>query len=757
MSGEWQSTACILCECNCGIVVQLDGRRLARIRGDKAHPGSQGYTCNKALRLDHYQNSRTRLTSPMRRRPDGSYEEIDWDTAIAEITAGFTHIGDVYGGDKIFYYGGGGQGNHLGGAYSGAFLKAIGSHYRSNALAQEKTGEHWVDAHLYGSHTRGEFEHAQVSVFVGKNPWMSQSFPRARVVLNEIAKDPERYMIVIDPVITDTAKMADFHLRVRPGTDAWCLAALASVLVQEDLCNEAFLAEHVHGVDAVRAALRDIPVGEYAQRCGVDEELLRGAARRIGSAESVAVFEDLGIQQAPNSTLCSYLNKLLWILTGSFAKRGGQHLHSTFAPLFRAGPAVGRTPVTGAPVIAGLVPSNVVPQEILTDHPDRFRAMIVESANPAHSLADSASCRAAFESLELLVVIDVAMTETARLAHYVLPAATQYEKPEATFFNFEFPHNTFQLRHPLLEPLAGTLPEPEIWARLVRALGVIGDADLQPLRDAANNGRAAYMQAFMEAVSTDPALAKVAPFVLYETLGPTLPDGLAGAAALWGLAQKTAAAYPEAVRRAGHADGNALFDAILQSPSGVTFTIHDYADDFELISHPDHRIALDIPEMLDDIRALVDTRPGLTTPEFPIVLSAGERRAYTANDIFRDPDWRKRDIDGALRVSIDDADALGLIDGGRARITTAAGTAEAGVEVSDTMLAGHASLPNGFGLDFTDDDGQVRIPGVAPNSLTSTGWRDAYAGTPWHKHVPARIEPLPAASPATLGSAVATP
>lgn len=85
MTGEWQPTACILCECNCGIVVQLDDRRLARIRGDKAHPASQGYTCNKALRLDHYQNSRTRLTAPLRRRADGSYEEIDWDTAIVEI------------------------------------------------------------------------------------------------------------------------------------------------------------------------------------------------------------------------------------------------------------------------------------------------------------------------------------------------------------------------------------------------------------------------------------------------------------------------------------------------------------------------------------------------------------------------------------------------------------------------------------------------------------------------------------------------
>lgn len=424
-SSDWLPTACILCECNCGIVVQVDDRRLARIRGDKAHPGSAGYTCNKALRLDHYQNNRARLSSPMRRRADGTYEEIDWDTAIVEIAEGFKQIRDTHGGDKIFYYGGGGQGNHLGGAYSGAFLKALGSRYRSNALAQEKTGEAWVDFQLYGGHTRGEFENAEVSVFVGKNPWMSQSFPRARVVLNEIAKDPGRSMIVIDPVVTDTAKMADFHLRVQPGCDAWCLAALAAVLVQENLCNEAFLAAHVHGVDTARAALQEVPVADYAQRCRVDEELLRAAARRIGTAASVSVFEDLGIQQAPNSTVCSYLNKLLWILTGNFAKKGGQHLHSSFAPLFSQ--VSGRTPVTGAPIIAGLIPGNVVPEEILTEHPDRFRAMIVESGNPAHSLADSAACRAAFQALELMVVVDVAMTETARLAHYVLPAASQFE------------------------------------------------------------------------------------------------------------------------------------------------------------------------------------------------------------------------------------------------------------------------------------------------------------------------------------------
>ena len=147
---RWQQTACILCSINCGIEVRLDGRRFERIRGDKAHPGSQGYTCEKALRLDHYQNGGKRLTSPLRRRADGTFEEIDWDTAIAEIAERFATIRDTHGGESILYYGGGGQGNHLGGAYSGSTRRALGSVYSSNALAQEKTGEFWVDGHLFG-------------------------------------------------------------------------------------------------------------------------------------------------------------------------------------------------------------------------------------------------------------------------------------------------------------------------------------------------------------------------------------------------------------------------------------------------------------------------------------------------------------------------------------------------------------------------------------------------------------------------------
>ena len=117
---EWKSTACILCECNCGIEVQLggdDGRRLVRVRGDDAHPSSRGYACEKPSRLDYYQNGPHRLTKPLRRNPDGSFEEIDWDTAIREVAARLAAVRDSYGGESIFYYGGGGQGNHLPGAY----------------------------------------------------------------------------------------------------------------------------------------------------------------------------------------------------------------------------------------------------------------------------------------------------------------------------------------------------------------------------------------------------------------------------------------------------------------------------------------------------------------------------------------------------------------------------------------------------------------------------------------------------------------
>jgi len=747
MSDDWQKTACILCGVNCGIEVKLDGRHIARVRGNREHVASHGYACEKAQRLDYYQNGKDRLTSPLRRRPDGSFEEVSWETAIREVAERFVHVRDTYGGASIFYYGGGGQGNHLCGSYGASTRRALGSVFSSNALAQEKTGEFWVDHMLFGTGLSGSYQHAEVAVFVGKNPWQSHGFQRARPILREIAADPNRALIVIDPRRTETAEMADYHLRVRPGTDAFCLSAILGVLVQEDLINHDFIRARSQNSDEPFAALKDVPVADYCGRAGVTEASVRDVARRIARASSVSVYEDLGIEQSLHSTLNSYLEKLLFAVTGNIGKPGAMNAGTSLTGMFGGALSSETSPVGGHRIIGGMIPANVIPDEILTDHPRRFRAMLIESENPAHSVADSARMREALRALEFVVVIDVAMTESAREAHYVLPASSQYEKWEATFFGAAFDTetqyaNTFTLRAPILDPIPGTLPEGEIHRRLVRAIGAMTDDDVAPLHAAAAKGRAAYANELMRVVSERPHLAEVMTVLLYETLGPTLGAGNENAASVWGIAHNFARRYPESLRRAGFSGegaelGDALFDAILKNRSGVVISIDPYAETWRRIH--ERTINLTIPELIPELKSLREEHPSCD-PEFPFVLSAGQRRSSTANTIIRDPQWRPKDPAGALYMNPADASALGVQSGGRVRIITKRASAESVVVLTDTMLPGHVALPNGTGLWYPDREGQEFQYGVAPNELTVTEDRDWFAGTPFHKHVPARIE-----------------
>ena len=755
---EWKSTACILCECNCGVEVQLggaDGRHLVRVRGDDAHPSSKGYACEKASRMDFYQNGPHRLTKPLRRRTDGSFEEIDWDTAIREVAQRFAAVRDAHGGESIFYYGGGGQGNHLAGAYGRATRTVLGSRYIASALSQEKTGEFWVANRMLGGYARGDFEHCEVGLFLGKNPWFSHGIPRARVTLREIARDPARALIVIDPRLTETAELADIHLRVRPGADAFLLAALIGVIVQEGLVANAWLSAHADGAAEVLPHFAQLSIPAYCAKSGVTQADVERAARRIAAAASVASFEDLGVQMNRHSTLVSYLHKLLMLLTGNFGKQGALYRPTAFVPLAGGGDGAAgaerRTPVTGARIIGGLTPCNAVPDEILSDHPKRFRALLVESGNPAHSLADSARMREAIAALELVVVIDVAMTETARLAHYVLPVSSQFEKTEATFFNFEYPENYFHLRRALLEPEAGLFAEAELHARLIEALGALPHEAIAVLRAAWQQGRAEFRAKFFAVTSANPRLMGVAPVLLYRAIGDLLPKGFAEAAGVWGLCQMAAQRHPEPLQRAGFAGSppeaaDALFDALLAQKSAVVFSVDDWDESFKRVQTHNRRIQLAIPELFDELDALADEPAPGPTAEFPLILSAGERRSFTANTIIRNPEWRTKDRGGALRMNPDDARRAGIDPGGLARITTRRGSAQVAVEISDRMQPGHVSLPNGQGMDFAGANGERVTTGVAPNELTHGADRDWLAGTPWHKHTPARVEAFPASA-----------
>ncbi|MEM6724503.1 MAG: molybdopterin-dependent oxidoreductase [Bacteroidota bacterium] len=751
-------SACILCSINCGIEITVDeNRQFTKIVGDKEHPFSQGYICQKATRLNYYQNQE-RLTSPLKRNGQGAFEPISWDQAIQEIADKFMDVRDTYGGDTIAYVGGGGQGNHFPGLFAAATRAALKTPYFYSALAQEKTGGFWVNGKLFGKQNviyEEPIDEADYVLIIGANPIQAHGVLRARNTINKISRNPDQTMVVIDPRVTETAKKADVHLQVKNGRDAWLMAAMVAILIKEDLVDHEFIKERTIDFEQIVLHFQNIPIDEYIDISGLDKELVYKITRDMAHAASVAVRTDLGLEMSFNSTLNLYLKSLLFLLTGNFGTDHTNHFISHFVPLLgnSKDPEDGgrTTNVTKTREIGKLYPPNVLPLEIDTDHPKRIRALMVESANPVSSYADANAQRKAYQKLDLMVVIDVAMTETAREADYILPASSQFEKYEATFFMYDF----FQLRRPILKPLEGTLPESEIHTRLLRAMGEL-PADFDELAakaksDLSGKTKNEFFMGFMMTMQANPGWAKYAPIVLRETLGEALPGGAKDAAFLFFSAQRYANKHEDRVRRAGFEGKNTqqlaenMFRSILTSPSGVILGQAAPNDHWDLIGHADKKVHLAIPLLLEWLDELPQTLEKINTYEsaYPFNLLAGERRAYSANTIIRDPKWRKNDQEGFLKIHPDDAAALHIEDGDSVKCYNQKGSVAAVVKLTDEVHRGVISLPNAYGLKYGDETDH-KVIGAALNELTDALHCDPLAKTPYHKNVRVNIEKLTA-------------
>lgn len=743
-----EKTACILCSRNCGLTIEIDDNKFVKIHGDDDHPISKGYICQKAARLEYYQNHDDRLSHPLKRQPDGSFIQISWDVALKEIADKLTQIKQKHTGNAFAFVGGGGQGNHWGGMYSKQLLSAMGSRFIYPALAQEKTGDIWVNGRLFGNqqcHTTEDVEHADYVLFIGTNPFQAHGIVNARDTLKALQKDPNRTMVVIDPRVSETAKMADIHLQLKPSTDAFLMLSMLAVIVQESIHNKTFLTEHCTGFDAVEKELLTINALDYAKRADVPFDLVQKVARGFATAQTACVRVDLGTQHTLHTTLNAYLEKLLYLITGHFGKKGGNNLHTSMIPLIsntderKMGV---RTAKHKMFPIGGLYPPNILPDEINHLGEDRIRAVWVDSANPALTYADTQAYTSAFKKLELLVVVDVAMTETARLAHYILPAASQFEKVEATGFNLEFPENFFHLRHPLFAPFKNTLPEPEIYTRLLEKMNILPQrytflkaiATFEPKFTA----RLGYMAALKILFSRKPNLQKYGSSIMYRTLGKTLPKRTEAAAPLLGLTLLYTQKYFEAVKRLGYNGsknslGNALFEAILGNKSGVIISKHQFAEVWSLLKTADKKVHLHIPEMLTELHKL--NTESFTNHEFPFILVAGERRSYNANQIYRDTAWRKTDPNGTMRMHPEDAEDLGITNGTEVTCASSVGSINVVVEIDKNIRRKMVTLPNGYGLRFRDS-----APlGPQLNMLTASDNCEPFTKTPYHKYVPVKI------------------
>jgi len=282
-----------MCGNNCGIAVQVRDDRIVKVMGDKKNPFSKGYVCNKSLYNPHYQSNDQRVLSPLRRRGDGSFEEIDWDTATREIAEKLNRIKAETGGRTIAFMGGGGQANHLDVPFAMFLLRALETKYLYNPLAQEYTQKYWINGHMFGSENLDfhfDEHRCDVLLMIGSNPWMSHGTQRARNVIKEISGDPARKLIVVDPRRHETAQKADMFLMIKPGTDIYFLLALIHVIVKEGLTNKDYIKKHTSGWETVKWIANLVTPEQAARLCDLKVEDIYEVARTFAKAKRAAMM-----------------------------------------------------------------------------------------------------------------------------------------------------------------------------------------------------------------------------------------------------------------------------------------------------------------------------------------------------------------------------------------------------------------------------------------------------------------------------------
>lgn len=219
----WKKTACVLCANTCGLEVDIEDNRIVKVRGDKDNPKSEGYVCRKGLNVAYFQHNEDRLMHPLK-KVNGSFEQISWDQAIDEIAEKLSSVVGEHGPRSLaLMMGGALLGCPSQGPFAVGLLRGMGSQYNYTSLGQELTGRFWVDGEMLGDqnlHSETDLENTDFLIMVGKNPIQSHHSPQARTVLNKFAKDPGKTLIVVDPRLSETAKIANVHLAIKPGTDA---------------------------------------------------------------------------------------------------------------------------------------------------------------------------------------------------------------------------------------------------------------------------------------------------------------------------------------------------------------------------------------------------------------------------------------------------------------------------------------------------------------------------------------------------------
>ena len=316
-------TGCVLCAQNCGLEVTVEDNRIVKVRPDKDNPRSRGYACRKGMNIMHHEHHKDRLKTPLKRVGD-DFVEISWDQAISEISEKLNAIVHDHGPRTLALMGGGGQGCHFDAFFGVQFMRALGSRYHYNPLAQELTGFFWVNGRLFGRQNRIPVPHedeVDMLVAIGWNGMQSHQMPRAPIVLKEFAKNPDKLLLVFDPRKSETARIADIHVPLRPGTDALLAKAMIAIIIEKGWENKQYLKEHVVGWEDIKPWFEGFDIKGALEICELSYDQVERVCRLLTTRKWCA-HTDLGLIMNRHSTAASYLVAIIATICGRFDEPG---------------------------------------------------------------------------------------------------------------------------------------------------------------------------------------------------------------------------------------------------------------------------------------------------------------------------------------------------------------------------------------------------------------------------------------------------
>ncbi|MEZ4215612.1 MAG: molybdopterin-dependent oxidoreductase [Myxococcota bacterium] len=693
---------CRICECMCGIEVDVRDNRIEAIRPDREHVASEGYVCVKGTSFAGTQHSPDRIVEPMK-RSGSTWQAISWTQALREIGERLRAIRAEHGGEAIAHWVGAAAGvNVVTPLVRRAFFEAAGSHAMYGNSSLDCANKFRVCEDMYGSPFRLPFpdvDHSGFLMFLGANPAVSGTslfhLPHAVRRLRQIVKQGGR-VVFVNPRRTETS-IAGEHLFIRPDTDVFFLAAFLGEILRARAFDAAHVARHMKGLDRLERVVAPWTPERQERVTGVPADTLRELVEAHRRADGAALYMSTGVNQGRHGTLCFWLQEAINAVSGNLDRRGGSLMGSSGLVDFAAegrknGQLVRRTHRhDGLPSIVESYPSAMFAADVL-EGPTPPRALFIEASNPL-IVAPNPGGRLteAIRALDLVVSIDLFRNETANLADYILPATTFLEREDIPYAiqsmagNMPVPYVTYT--DPVLEAPPGVRPEWWIWLRLADAAGLT-----------------LFDRPWLHRLLQWNARAFATPVLGRLALRPkTLISGMLRGAGLRS-ASRLMREHPHGVLLEPNRPGTFLgTDRVLTG---------------------DGRIEL-APRELVEAAADLDAsyaRERASTDSLKLI---SKRELKSLNSWMHNNPELGAPATNHLHVHPVDAGRLGLEDGGWASVQSAVDTVVAPVRITDELMPGTVALPFGWGHETADGLSLARTrPGVNVNRLAPDG-RDA--------------------------------